>query len=76
MADPIELSLDRATAEDLRDALYDLGEHLAAGRPIPLMPTATSSRLGALLRDLDVRLGGPGSFSSSPTQSPAARKPA
>ncbi|MFY1687054.1 hypothetical protein [Plantactinospora sp. WMMB782] len=62
MADLIELNLDRPTAEDLRNALYDLGEHLAAGRPIPEMDAATSRRLGALLRDLDIRLGGPGRF--------------
>ncbi|MGC4864106.1 hypothetical protein ACLQ3B_01565 [Micromonospora sp. DT53] len=62
MSDPIELLLDPATAEDLRDALYNLGEHQAAGRPIPYMGTETSERLGALLRDLDIRLGGTGRF--------------
>ncbi|WP_281895294.1 hypothetical protein [Micromonospora humidisoli] len=62
MNEPIELRLDPATAEDLRDALYNLGEHQAAGRPIPHMDTDTSRRLGVLLRDLDIRLGGSGRF--------------
>lgn len=62
MNDPIELRLDPATAEDLRDALYNLGEHQAACRAIPHMDAETSERLGALLRDLDIRLGGPGRF--------------
>ncbi|RBQ10972.1 hypothetical protein DQE82_10950 [Micromonospora sp. LHW51205] len=62
MDDPIELRLDLATAEDLRIALYDLGEHQAAGRPIRHMDTETSRRLGALLRELDIRLGGTGRF--------------
>ncbi|WP_343445780.1 hypothetical protein [Micromonospora schwarzwaldensis] len=58
MDDPIELRLDLATAEYLRIALYDLGEHQAAGRPIPHMDAEASRRLGALLRNLDIRLGG------------------
>jgi hypothetical protein len=62
MDDPIELRLDPATAKDLRTALYDLGEHQAAGRPIPHMDTETSERLGAFLRDLDIRVGGTGRF--------------
>lgn len=62
MAEVIELRVDRATALDLRDALYQLGEHIAAGRPIDAMPAETSQRLGALLRNLDVELGGPGRF--------------
>ncbi|MBL6276714.1 hypothetical protein JMF97_11125 [Micromonospora fiedleri] len=62
MDDPIELRLDLATAEDLRNALYGLGEHQAAARPIPSMGTETSRRLGVLLRDLDIRLGGTGRF--------------
>ncbi|MGW0218455.1 hypothetical protein ACWDXH_29090 [Micromonospora chokoriensis] len=60
MEDSIELRIDLATAEDLRRALYDLGEHQAAGRPISHMDTETSERLGAFLRDLDIRLGGTG----------------
>ncbi|MFV2008786.1 MULTISPECIES: hypothetical protein [unclassified Micromonospora] len=63
MADPIVLRLDPATVEDLRNVLYDLGEHQAAGRPIPHMDGETSERLGTLLRDLDIMLGGSGRFS-------------
>jgi len=63
VANLIELRLDPATAEDLRNVLYDLGEHQAAGRPIPHMDGETSERLGALLRELDIRLGGSGRFS-------------
>ncbi|MFG1884482.1 hypothetical protein [Micromonospora sp. NPDC049102] len=62
MDDPIVLRLDLATAEDLRIALYDLGEHQAAGRPIPYMDAETSRRLGAVLRELDIRLVGTGRF--------------
>ncbi|MEV4664424.1 hypothetical protein AB0J85_21040 [Micromonospora echinofusca] len=62
MTDPIELRLDRATAQDLRNALYDLGEHQAAGRAIPHMDTDMSNRLGVFLRELDIRLGGSGRF--------------
>lgn len=62
MNNSMDLRLDLATAQDLRNALYDLGEHQAAGRAIPHMDTDMSSRLGALLRELDIRLGGSGRF--------------
>jgi hypothetical protein len=62
MGETIELRIDRVTAEDLRDALHALGEHIAAGVPIDAMPSDTAERLGRFLRDLDIHLGGTGRF--------------
>jgi hypothetical protein len=56
----IGLSVDRRTAELLRDVLYELGEHQAAGAPIPQTTPDDSELLGALLRELDLKLGGTG----------------
>ncbi|MDG4780725.1 hypothetical protein O7614_13850 [Micromonospora sp. WMMD961] len=38
MGDDIVLRLDRATAEDLYVALYEVGEHIAAGARGPTRP--------------------------------------
>ena len=52
MGDDIVLRLDRATAEDLYGALYQAGEHIAAGAAI-IAPTAEEvERLGTLMRNL------------------------
>jgi hypothetical protein len=56
----IELSIDRRTAELLRGALADLGEHQAAGQPIAPATQEEAEKLGKFLRDLDLALGGPG----------------
>jgi hypothetical protein len=56
----IDIRTDTATARVLRDVLYALGEHQAAGAPMPTLDADESTRLGALLRDLDVQLGGAG----------------
>jgi hypothetical protein len=56
----IELGIDRRTAELLRDVLYDLGEHQAAGAPLPQPGPEDSEVLGAFLRELDRKLGGTG----------------
>jgi hypothetical protein len=57
MGRDIELRLDRVTAEDLYAALYELGEHIAAGAPITPSTTEESVRLGRLLQDLGHLLG-------------------
>ena len=51
------LRLDEETARFLCDALYALGEHQAAGAPIPTLDRRGSEVLGRLLRDLDRHLG-------------------
>jgi len=43
----VVLRLDRATAEDLYVALYELGEHIAAGAPITRRPPRKLSDSGA-----------------------------
>ena len=48
----IVLRLDRATAEDLYSALYELGENIAAGTPITSSTAEEAQRLGRLLQDL------------------------
>jgi hypothetical protein len=50
--DDVVLRLDRATAEDLYVALYELGEHIAAGAPITPPTAEEVERLGRLLRNL------------------------
>jgi hypothetical protein len=45
----IVLGLDRATAEDLYAALYELGEHIAASAPITPPSTEEAGRLGNVL---------------------------
>ena len=57
---PLILRIDRPTAELLRQALHCLGEHQAAGAPIPTFDSEDSQRLGRFLRDLDIELGGSG----------------
>lgn len=48
----IVLRLDKATAEDLYAALYEFGEHIAAGAPITPTTDEESQRLERLLQDL------------------------
>jgi hypothetical protein len=48
----IVLSLDRETAIDLRDLIYGVGEHLAAGAPLPEFDGAASERLRVVLDEL------------------------
>ncbi|MEU7947428.1 hypothetical protein AB0C50_22345 [Micromonospora taraxaci] len=57
MGDDIVLRLARATAEDLYVALYEVGEHIAAGAAITPPTTDEVERLGTLLRDLGHALG-------------------
>ncbi|TDC84671.1 hypothetical protein E1193_04935 [Micromonospora sp. KC606] len=57
MRDDIVLRLDRATAEDLYVALYEGGEHIAAGAAIPPPTAEEAERLATLLRDLGHALG-------------------
>ena len=57
MPDDIVLRLDRATAEDLYVALYEAGEHIAAGTPITRPAAEEVERLGSLLRGLGHALG-------------------
>ena len=53
----VVLRLDRVTAEDLYVALYELGEHIAAGAPITPPTAGEVDRLGHLLRNLAHSLG-------------------
>jgi len=53
----IVLRLDRATAEDLYVALYELGEHIAAGAPVTPPTAEEVERLGRRLRNLAHSLG-------------------
>ena len=56
----VVLRIDTRTAKLLRDALYGLGEHQAAGAPVPVFDSNDSQLLGRFLRDLDIKLGGTG----------------
>ena len=55
----IILKLDKQTAIDLYDCLFGLGEHYAAGAPVPTFDGGSSERLGRVLKDLSLALGGP-----------------
>ncbi|WP_018219733.1 hypothetical protein [Salinispora pacifica] len=57
MRDDIVLRLDRTTAEDLYVALYEAGEHIAAGAAITPPTAEEAERLGTFLRDLGHALG-------------------
>jgi hypothetical protein len=57
MAEEINLRLDRATAEDLYVALYEVSEHIAAGAPITPPTAEEVERLGAVLRELAHAIG-------------------
>ena len=48
----IVLRLDRATAEDLYAAMYELGEHIGAGAPTTPPTAEEVERLGRFLPDL------------------------
>lgn len=61
----IIIRTDVATARLSWDALYALGEHQAAGAPIPFFAHNASELLGKFLKALDVQLGGTGRMSSS-----------
>jgi hypothetical protein len=53
----IMLRLDEATANDLWNALYAIGEHIAAGAPIHQLPSETNDRLAAVMAEIDHQLG-------------------
>lgn len=59
--DEIAIRLDRETARIVRDALHSLGEHQAAGLPIPdaIDPDA-ARRLAWFIAELTRQLGGSG----------------
>ncbi|WP_187413205.1 hypothetical protein [Streptomyces sp. WAC01526] len=52
MPDGIVLRLDRASADDLHDVLWLVGEHIAAGVPIPELPSEANERLGRVISSL------------------------
>lgn len=53
------LQLDEATAVDLEQLLYSLGELVAAGAPIHPPPADVEARLGVMYRDILRQLGKP-----------------
>jgi hypothetical protein len=53
----ILLELDEATAKDLYAALFQLGEHIAAGAPLPAPSTAASRHLESILERIAAELG-------------------
>ncbi|MEV7739349.1 hypothetical protein AB0O75_46240 [Streptomyces sp. NPDC088921] len=57
MTDDVVLRLDRASAEDLYEVLWLVGEHLAAGAPIPAVPHEANERLGRVIGNLGRSLG-------------------
>lgn len=57
MTDDLVLRLDRVSAEDLYEVLRLLGEHIAAGAPIPELPAEADERLGRVFRFLGDSLG-------------------
>ncbi|MEV4763150.1 hypothetical protein AB0J89_10990 [Micromonospora chokoriensis] len=48
----MEIQMDPVTAEWLWEALYALGEHVAAGVKFEAMPADMSDRLGSLMAQL------------------------
>lgn len=57
MPDDIVLRLDRASAEDLHEVLWLVGEHIAAGAPLPVLSTETNERLARVISSLRDSLG-------------------
>jgi len=60
VADEIVLRIEREAARDLWSVLHMYGEHYAAGAPVQRLTQDAELRLGRVLRDLDVALGGSG----------------
>jgi hypothetical protein len=52
----LTIRLDLATAADLRDLIHGLGEHIAAGAPLPTFDSASNRRLGKMLDVLEEML--------------------
>ena len=48
----VVIELDVTTAQYVQEALYALGEHIAAGVQVPSMPTEVATRLGGLMNSL------------------------
>ncbi|MGW9493897.1 hypothetical protein ACWG5P_05780 [Streptomyces prasinus] len=57
MTDDVVLQLDRASAEDLHEVLWLVGEHLAVDATIPPLPHETNERLGRVISTLGRSLG-------------------
>lgn len=55
--DRFVLELSRQEAEHLHEALYALGEHVAAGAAIPSFDGQFDRDVGRVLRDLNIYLG-------------------
>jgi hypothetical protein len=58
--DEIILRLDRETAAVLRDHIYMVGEHFAAGVPVVQFAPEDEARLSRVMCDLGRALGGRG----------------
>jgi hypothetical protein len=53
----VVLRLDEASARDLLDTIYAVGEHVAAGAPIQQDPPDVVRRMAAVQRELEGQLG-------------------
>lgn len=51
-ADRLRIEMDGATAAVLYNALYGLGEHIAAGAPLPDFTSEENTRLAKVIADL------------------------
>jgi hypothetical protein len=59
----IALELDRPTAQAVYDVLYQLGEHFAAGGPVPRIDDSSLPEfhlMAEFMRKLNIALGGDG----------------
>jgi hypothetical protein len=66
----ILLQLDEASGRDLRDALYLLGEHIAAGMTIPELPETFHKNIGRVLQELDLQLTENDEVKTHPSDAP------
>lgn len=64
MTDDIVFRLDRASAKDLYQVLRLLGEHIAAGAPVPVPPAEAEERLSRVSGSWVTRSAGAAGWSS------------
>ncbi len=71
MADDVMLQLDRVSAEYLAAMIYNVGEHIAAGAPIPQMSDDECTKLAGVLDQLHRLLGWGPAFPQLHAKKPA-----